>query len=150
MITLRELTSKCAPEEGKTVLDGALDIKSGKHWTPENSLETIQANLDRLLRALNHFRMAYDRPMYVTSGYRSPEYNKGIRGARDSAHLYGLAADFSDPPDDRGFKNLASFFLTNLRLMQDIGLYAENPYKTSTWFHLTIRPPKSGARIFNP
>lgn len=32
-------------------------------------------------------------PMFVTSGYRSPELNSAIKGARDSAHLYGYAGD---------------------------------------------------------
>jgi zinc D-Ala-D-Ala carboxypeptidase len=32
-------------------------------------------------------------PMYITSGIRSLELNKLIKGALDSAHLYGYAAD---------------------------------------------------------
>lgn len=32
-------------------------------------------------------------PMFVTSGYRSLELNSAIKGAQDSAHLYGYAGD---------------------------------------------------------
>lgn len=34
------------------------------------------------------------RPIYITSGYRSPELNRRIRGARNSQHMQGLAVDF--------------------------------------------------------
>jgi zinc D-Ala-D-Ala carboxypeptidase len=36
-------------------------------------------------------------PVQITSGYRGPQLNKAIGGATNSAHLYGLAADFIVP-----------------------------------------------------
>lgn len=37
------------------------------------------------------------RAVFITSGYRSPDLNRAVRGAASSAHLHGLAADFKCP-----------------------------------------------------
>lgn len=37
------------------------------------------------------------RPIQVSSGYRSPAVNAAVGGARDSAHVRGLAADITTP-----------------------------------------------------
>ena len=40
----------------------------------------------------------YKKPFFVTSGYRTPEYNRTLEGAaRNSMHLYGRAADLIFP-----------------------------------------------------
>jgi len=40
----------------------------------------------------------YKKPFFVTSGYRTPEYNRTLEGAaRNSMHLYGKAADLIFP-----------------------------------------------------
>jgi zinc D-Ala-D-Ala carboxypeptidase len=36
-------------------------------------------------------------PVTITSGYRGPQLNKAIGGATNSAHMYGLGADFIVP-----------------------------------------------------
>lgn len=57
----------------------------------------ITANLFFLAEGLERCRAVLGRPMYVTSGYRSPRLNAIVRGARNSAHMTGLAADFKVP-----------------------------------------------------
>ena len=52
------------------------------------------ANLHRLAIALEKVRAWLGRPVIIRSGYRSPGVNKGVGGARKSAHLTGLAADY--------------------------------------------------------
>ncbi len=36
----------------------------------------------------------------ITSGYRSPEYNASVGGAKNSLHCLGLAVDFTVPEED--------------------------------------------------
>jgi uncharacterized protein YcbK (DUF882 family) len=43
---------------------------------------------------LQAIRSHFDQPITITSGYRSPAYNKKVGGASNSQHLYGKAADF--------------------------------------------------------
>ncbi len=49
----------------------------------------LAAYLDTIRRVLG------DKPMRITSWYRSPNYNKMIGGATRSQHLTGKAVDFS-------------------------------------------------------
>lgn len=55
------------------------------------------ANLKRLAAALEQVRAIYNKPLTISSGYRSPDLNSAIGGARSSAHLLGLAADINVP-----------------------------------------------------
>ena len=57
----------------------------------------ITGNLHVLARGLERTRLILNRPMVITSGYRSERVNALVGGARNSAHLRGLAADFKVP-----------------------------------------------------
>ena len=48
-----------------------------------------------LLDGLENTRRAYGAPMTITSGYRCPERNERVGGARSSRHQFGRAADVS-------------------------------------------------------
>lgn len=53
-------------------------------------------NLDRLAETLEQVRAAVgDVPVNVSSGYRSPILNRAVGGSGNSAHMRGLAADFT-------------------------------------------------------
>lgn len=47
------------------------------------------------MRMLVAFRMIIGRPMPVTSGFRGKEHNNRIKGASNSAHLFGCAVDIA-------------------------------------------------------
>lgn len=53
----------------------------------------IEANILRLAKELDAIREAWGSPIGVTSWYRPPKVNAEKRGATNSQHLYGLAAD---------------------------------------------------------
>jgi uncharacterized protein YcbK (DUF882 family) len=69
--TLQELNSKC----GRDI--------------PNNVLP----NIIQLAKNLQVLRDAVGKSISITSGYRSPQHNKKIGGAKDSQHVKGMAAD---------------------------------------------------------
>jgi hypothetical protein len=105
--------------------------------------EALEANLKALLIALNKFRYIYGTPMRVTSGYRPAAINLAIGGSKKSAHMSCQAADFADADG-----KLKMFCLQNVKVLEDCGLYVEDPASTPTWCHMQIRPTKN--RIFKP
>jgi uncharacterized protein YcbK (DUF882 family) len=42
---------------------------------------------------LNNLREEYGQPIFLTSAYRCPKHNKAVGGAKNSAHVEGLAFD---------------------------------------------------------
>jgi hypothetical protein len=54
-------------------------------------------NLGRLANFLEDVRAVLGVPMLISSGYRSMAVNRAVGGSRNSAHMYGLAADFTAP-----------------------------------------------------
>lgn len=58
----------------------------------------VKENLERLADELEAVRKVLrNRPILVSSGYRSPELNKAVGGSKSSRHMQGLAADFICP-----------------------------------------------------
>ena len=57
------------------------------------SPRAAQALLTLTEQVLDPLREWYGRPIYVNSGYRSPDLNRLVGGAERSYHLRGMAAD---------------------------------------------------------
>ena len=58
----------------------------------------IIANLTVTANGLEKVReLLGNQALRVSSGYRCPELNKAVRGAKSSAHMDGYAADFTCP-----------------------------------------------------
>lgn len=58
---------------------------------------TAIANLTRLAALLEQVRALLGKPIFITSGYRSPEVNIAIGSTNRSQHPLGCAADFKVP-----------------------------------------------------
>lgn len=54
----------------------------------------ILSNLFLLASTMEEVRALLDKPITISSGYRSPKLNKAIGGSKTSAHMQGLACDF--------------------------------------------------------
>ena len=58
----------------------------------------VEAELERLvLTALQPLRDRIGSPLLVSSGYRSAGVNASVGGSRESAHMFGRAADINVP-----------------------------------------------------
>ena len=96
--------------------------------TPE-----LEANLSKLLEAVNKLRTLWGEPMYVSSGYRPGHYNTDAKGAKNSAHITCEAIDFRDGDGE------LDKWVTD-EILEQCGLWREDPDKTIGWMHVDIRP----------
>jgi len=99
----------------------------------------IVANLRALARVLEEVRVLLGAPIMVSSGYRSPELNRAVGGAKRSAHLLGLAADFTAPQSGtvlRVARRLAGSGIGYDKLIHEYG----------AWVHLGIAPADAEPR----
>ena len=69
--------------------------RKGIDNTPND--ETV-ANLTELAHSLERVRALLGKPIFITSGYRSPKVNAAVGSHPGSAHIRGYAADFICPP----------------------------------------------------
>jgi uncharacterized protein YcbK (DUF882 family) len=53
----------------------------------------VLPNIIELAKNLQVLRDAVNKPITITSGYRSPEHNTKVKGAKNSQHIKGTAAD---------------------------------------------------------
>jgi hypothetical protein len=64
----------------------------------------VRPSLSVLADGLERVRAVLDSPLFISSGYRCPKLNSTIGGSKTSAHMKGLAADFTapeyGPPDE--------------------------------------------------
>lgn len=57
----------------------------------------VLAELQKTAELLERVRALTEKPVLVSSGYRSPRVNHAVGGATNSAHQWGGAADFIVP-----------------------------------------------------
>lgn len=108
-------------------------VMNGINNTPDAA--TI-ANLKELAKLLETIRTDMNRPLVVTSGYRSPKLNMAVGGAQESAHLTGRAADIYAPG-------------MTIKALMDVIARRGYPFdklimEYDNWVHIQI--PKPGAK----
>lgn len=77
-----------------------------------------------------------DKPIIVTSGYRSPKVNKAVGGSRTSAHLTGHAVDFICPGYGRPIDICHKLVSSLVRFDQLI--------EEGNWVHISFDPRMRG------
>jgi len=95
---------------------------------------------------LQRIRDHYNKPVRVTSGYRSPELNTMIGGSLKSQHSKGQAADFEIKGVDN--REVAKWIHKNLVYDQLIlEFYDSSRGTNSGWIHCSYKPT-GGRRQF--
>jgi uncharacterized protein YcbK (DUF882 family) len=96
-------------------------------------LEVLQ-NIKTLAGQLQIIRDEIGKPITITSGYRSPQHNKAINGAKDSYHVRGMAADITAA-------GLSPIELRNVikKLMDEGKIKAGGLKAYKSWVHYDFR-----------
>ena len=90
------------------------------------NLRTTAAVLERVRTLLG------DKPIRVSSGYRCPALNAAVGGSVNSAHMQGLAVDFTCAGYGSVYEVASAIASSNLEFDQLI-------YEFGTWVHLGLR-----------
>lgn len=114
-------------------------IRHGISNTPTDA--ATLTNIAILCEGLERVRAILVAPIHVSSGYRNPVVNAGIGGAKDSAHLRGLAADIVVP----GLTSLqvARLIRANRRSVAYDQLIEEG----GRWVHVAFAAPNHSPRL---
>jgi len=93
-------------------------------------------------KVLEPVRAHFDRPVVLSSGYRSPALNEAVHGSDSSQHIKGEAADIEVP----GISNvaLAEWIRDRLAFDQLILEFYTRGQPTSGWVHVSYREPCRG------
>lgn len=91
-------------------------------------------NVVRLAETLEVVRTILgNKPILISSGYRSPEVNAAVGGAPQSAHMSGLAADFTCP----GFGTPKDICYVLEPAMHELAV-DQLIYEFNSWVHLGL------------
>lgn len=113
---------------------GELACKDG---TPYPNEYILDGRIYKLAHTFENIRrLCGNRSLVIHSAYRTPEWNKHVRGAPSSQHIQGRALDISS-------RSISSYFLYNIiqRNADALGVRGIGLYPT--FIHVDIRESKS-------
>ena len=128
----------------------------GDFWDHPDATEKVKDSAILLIVAVNQLLCQYQdrtsnkvlinpKTNTIVSGTKEggfrPQSSK--QGAKRSSHKTGEGVDIYDP-DGKIDKWI------NDSILEQNELYREHPAYTSTWCHLSTRPPRSKSRTFRP
>lgn len=115
-------------------------VKGIDNATTKEAKEKLVALVDNVLDPL---REMYGKPIIVNSGYRCPQLNAAVGGAKNSQHMRGEAADITAGSKTEN-KKLFELIRDNLPFDQ---LLNESDY---SWVHVSyVSPEKNREQILN-
>ena len=99
--------------------------------------EKVKDNLERLAFFLEQVRKLFNKPLLISSGYRSREVNEAVGGSKTSQHCEGCAADFN-------VKGVSPS--TVVRTIVDANIpYDQVILEFDSWVHISIPTVKGSA-----
>lgn len=106
-----------------------------KNEPSAKELENLEVLVSTVLDPL---RVAYGKPIRITSGYRSPLVNRRIGGVRNSQHMLGEAADIQPMNGSRDdMRWLYHYIKDNLVYDQLIWEYGDD--FAPQWIHVSYK-----------
>jgi zinc D-Ala-D-Ala carboxypeptidase len=94
------------------------------------------------MNILEPIRTTFERPVIITSGFRSPELCVAIGSSTNSQHAKGEAADFEIPGVSN--KEVADWIHENLPNDQLILEFFDGKDPNSGWIHCSHKPENRG------
>lgn len=126
--------------------DGAKQLAPGfrvREFRCRDGSDTIM--IDQTLAVLlQAIREHFNKPITITSGYRTAAHNAAVGGSKSSQHLLGRAADFH--VEGVPVAAVAAYAETLLPSRGGIGRYpkdAAHPKRSTGWVHIDTRAGKS-------
>ena len=104
-----------------------------REFACKDGSDTILIDVDFVINKLQKIREFYKTPITITSGYRTPEYNKKIGGATNSYHCKGMAFDIV--VKGKTPKEVAS-------LSEEFGIQGIITYPNKSFVHIDSRITK--------
>ena len=98
----------------------------------------IDQTLVVLLQAI---REHFNKPITITSGYRTAAHNAAVGGAKSSQHLLGRAADIQVA--DTTVEAVAAYAESLMPDWGGVGRYPVKAGRAKGWVHVDTRPNKS-------
>ena len=109
--------------------------KYGIDNTPQDA-EIIE-HIEELIEFMDGVRAAWGGPLIVTSGYRCPQLNEKVGGAKTSAHLTGYALDIV--PSNNKKDKFFLFFKDYLKDKDFDELLLEKGSNGRIWIHFALK-----------
>ena len=123
--------------------DGAKQLAPGfrvREFRCRDGSDTIM--IDQTLAVLlQAIREHFNKPITITSGYRTAAHNKSVGGAKSSQHLLGKAADTQVA--DTTVEAVAAYAESLMPDWGGVGRYPVKAGRTKGWVHVDTRPNKS-------
>jgi uncharacterized protein YcbK (DUF882 family) len=115
--------------------DSQTAARKGLHNVPSSHSQEHK-NIQRTAEVMEQVRFILgNKPILISSGYRSPPVNAAVGGSKSSAHMSGLAVDFSCP----GFGTPKHICKTLEPHMRELGIdQLINEFPPSGWVHLGL------------
>ena len=118
---------------------------------PNHPNTAQKMNMEKLIdRVLDPIRSLYGKPITVNSGFRCETLNKAVKGAKNSQHIFGMAADITggSPKENKKIWDVVMFLFQEGDIEFDQCIN-EQPNKEGhpTWIHISYNEDNNRCQI---
>ncbi|MDD6896786.1 MAG: D-Ala-D-Ala carboxypeptidase family metallohydrolase [Bacteroidales bacterium] len=113
------------------------------HVTNVAPPEAVDCLRQLCLEVLEPLRQHLQAPVIINSGYRCPRLNTLVKGARNSQHMLGQAADIRTESARQAIE-MMHFIMDNCRFDQ---LILENNAQGKRWVHVSYNAGKNRQQV---